>query len=132
MRRPLLQPPLSQPTDAAKNVSAIISSSKTEGRRQLDAIKLNTTPPPEARLIRMLPKQSDFLRDRQTLMLGYGGGIGAGKTVAALIKAVMRCQRCPNALGLIARKDFPKLLDSILTKLWKLFPKLEDRYNGEE
>ena len=80
----------------------------------------------------MLPKQSDFLRDRQTLMLGYGGGIGAGKTVAALIKAVMRCQRCPNALGLVARKDFPKLLDSILTKLWKLFPKLEDRYNGEE
>jgi len=50
------------------------------------------------------------------------GGVGKGATTAACIKAVMLAQKYPNNVGLIGRKTFPLLRDTVLKVFHRLFP----------
>jgi hypothetical protein len=48
-------------------------------------------------------------------------GVGTGKTLALLFKAWMHCERCPNSLALIIRKEFTDLRDSTIQDFNRYF-----------
>lgn len=85
--------------------------------------------------IKLLPKQKQFIFDNYSLFLGYGGGIGSGKTLAAIIKVLLRIQNPETGhleRILIARKDYPKLIDSIETELFDRWPQIKSWFCKEE
>lgn len=63
------------------------------------------------------PSQEVLLRGQAKEFL-IGGGFGAGKTVAALIKGIMLCQYYPGTTGFVARETYPQLKDTVIDE-WK-------------
>lgn len=69
--------------------------------------------------INLKPKQARFVLSKAPYC-AYGGGVGNGKTLAALIKVHMHCEANPGAYFLIGRKYFPELRDSTMRDFLQL------------
>ena len=65
------------------------------------------------------PKQAKFIQS-QAPYSAYGGGVGNGKTLAAIIKVYQHCEEQPGAYFLIGRKFFPELRDSTMRDFLQL------------
>lgn len=82
---------------------------------------LSISPPSEGKIQQLFNQ----LNPSQRIILGstakeflMGGGFGAGKTVAALIKGMIICKNRPGTTGFVARGTYPQLKDTVL-KTWK-------------
>ena len=69
--------------------------------------------------ITLKPKQARFVLSTAPYC-AYGGGVGNGKTLSALIKVHMHCEANPGAYFLIGRKYFPELRDSTMRDFLQL------------
>ncbi len=76
----------------------------------------------EDRPIKLKPKQAEFIRSKAPFC-AYGGGVGNGKTLAAIIKVWQHCEDNPGAYFLIGRKYFPELRDSTMRDFLQMMGK---------
>jgi hypothetical protein len=76
----------------------------------------------QADSITLKPKQARFILSKAPYC-AYGGGVGNGKTLSAIIKVYQHCQEQPGAYFLIGRKYFPELRDSTMRDFLQLMGK---------
>ena len=72
------------------------------------------------------PAQQAFLRSDARFSF-YVGGVGAGKTTAGALRALVRALDCPGSLGLIGAPTYPMLRDATQRAFFSLLPE-EMRY----
>lgn len=67
------------------------------------------------------PVQWDFVHSRARFSF-YVGGVGAGKTTAGAMRAILRAIEHPGALGLIGAPTYPMLRDATARTFFALLP----------
>ena len=84
------------------------------------------------------PKQGEFadavLSEKYTRLL-FGGGVGGGKTVGALLVLYTLCRVFPGSRWGIVRKDRPTLKRNTVPSFWKTCPMPffhPDRFNRSD
>jgi hypothetical protein len=70
---------------------------------------------------RLNPVQYAFVHNRARFSF-YVGGIGAGKTYAGAVRAILRSQEQPRALGLVGAPTYPMLRDVTERTFFELLP----------
>jgi len=65
------------------------------------------------RRMRLLPKQTVFF-DSPMRFPAFVGGVGTGKTMVGILRMMRLMMEAPNNLGLIVRKEFTDLRDSLM------------------
>lgn len=73
-------------------------------------------------LHRLNPKQDDFVRSAARFSF-YVGGLGAGKTYAGALRAILRSQQQPGSLGLIGAPTYTMLRDATQRTFFELLPR---------
>ncbi len=72
------------------------------------------------------PAQDAWLRalfSGQYTILGYGGGVGGGKTVAVVMAIYLLCKAFPGSRWVVVRKDLPTMRRTILASFEKYRPR---------
>ena len=67
----------------------------------------------------LLKSQEIFFEDNHPYLL-YSGGIGSGKTLILVIKAINYCIAYPNNFGLLGRKTYRELQDSVMKTFFEV------------
>lgn len=67
----------------------------------------------------LLKSQEIFFEDNHPYLL-YSGGIGSGKTLILVIKAINYCISYPNNFGLLGRKTYRELQDSVMKTFFEV------------
>jgi phage terminase large subunit len=70
--------------------------------------------------IQLIPQQAAFLVSEKRFCC-FIGGIGVGKTLVLLLKAVKWCEEFPNSTCLVVRKEYTDLRDSTLIDFKRYF-----------
>ena len=70
---------------------------------------------------RLNPKQDDFVASTARFSF-YVGGLGAGKTFAGALRAILRSQQQPGSLGLIGAPTYTMLRDATQRTFFALLP----------
>lgn len=72
----------------------------------------------------LLPKQHDFVYSMDEAIC-YGGGVGSGKTIAGVVKALWLSILYDGNRGMIGAKTYPQLRDAAMLEFFKLTDKIE-------
>ncbi|HET8908032.1 MAG TPA: terminase family protein [Ktedonobacterales bacterium] len=88
------------------------SREKPDGRHTLEAPSLTWT---------LNPVQWDFVHCASRFSF-YVGGLGAGKTTAGAMRAILRAVEHPGALGVIGAPTYPMLRDATARTFFALVP----------
>lgn len=67
----------------------------------------------------LLKSQEIFFESTDPYLL-YSGGIGSGKTLVLVIKAINYCIQYPNNFGLLGRKTYRELQDSVMKTFFEV------------
>ena len=67
----------------------------------------------------LLKSQEIFFESEDPYLL-YSGGIGSGKTLILVIKAINYCIQYPNNFGLLGRKTYRELQDSVMKTFFEV------------
>lgn len=70
--------------------------------------------------IKLIPQQLEFLTSEKRFPC-FIGGIGVGKTLVLLLKAVRWCQMYPGSVGMVIRREFVDLRDSTVVDFKRYF-----------
>jgi hypothetical protein len=71
--------------------------------------------------MRLHPRQHDFVFSRARFSF-YVGGVGAGKTYAGALRAIVWAMEHPGSLGLIGAPTYPMLRDATQRTFFELLP----------
>lgn len=83
--------------------------------------------------VNLIPQQAEFSLSQKRFVC-FIGGIGTGKTYMMLLKIVKFCQKYPNAVAMIVRKEYTDLRDSTIidfTRYFKATPNTSRDVNFE-
>lgn len=81
--------------------------------------------------VNMFPRQHEFISSEVDDAF-YGGALGGGKSVALLLFSVLRRVRYPMSHGIILRRTFRQLENSIILESHKIFPQFGAVYNEQK